>query len=57
VGGALPEAELVAVVTQVGFQDARIVERFDCFAGTSAKHKLSKDLFVQGANLFARKPG
>jgi hypothetical protein len=32
-------------------------ERFDCYEGTSAKNKLSKDLHVQGVNFFARKPG
>jgi arsenite methyltransferase len=36
--------------------DGKIVERFDCYEGTSAKAKLSKDLFVQGVNFFARKP-
>lgn len=32
------------------------MERFDCYEGTSAKAKLSKDLMVQGVNFFARKP-
>jgi hypothetical protein len=32
------------------------VERFDCYEGTSAKAMLSKGLFVQGVNFFARKP-
>ena len=36
--------------------DGKIVERFDCYEGTSAKAKLSKDLYVQGVNFFARKP-
>jgi hypothetical protein len=36
--------------------DGEITERFDCYEGTSAKAKLSQDLFVQGANFFARKP-
>jgi hypothetical protein len=36
--------------------DGKIVERFDCYEGTSAKAKLSKDLYVQGINFFARKP-
>jgi hypothetical protein len=36
--------------------DGKIMERFDCYEGTSAKAKLSKDLFVQGVNFFARKP-
>jgi hypothetical protein len=36
--------------------DGEIVERFDCYEGTPAKAKLSKDLYVQGINFFARKP-
>lgn len=40
----------------IGFVDSKIVERFDCYEGTSAKTKLSKDLYVQGVNFFARKP-
>jgi hypothetical protein len=36
--------------------DGAIVERFDCYEGTSAKTKLSTDLYVQGVNFFARKP-
>jgi hypothetical protein len=36
--------------------DGKIVERFDCYEGTSAQAKLSKDLYVQGVNFFARKP-
>jgi hypothetical protein len=40
----------------VDLTDGKIVERFDCYEGTSAKAKLSKDLFVvQGVNFFARK--
>ena len=40
----------------MGFADGKIVERFDCYEDTSAKVKLSKDLYVQGVNFFARKP-
>jgi len=36
--------------------DSAIVERFDCYEGTSAKAKLSNDLRVQGVNFFACKP-
>jgi hypothetical protein len=43
------------ITAQVGLTDGRIMERFDCYEGTSAKAKLSKDLFVQGVNFFARK--
>ena len=45
------------MTAQIGFADGAIVERFDCYEGTSAKAKLSKDLYVQGVNLFASKPG
>jgi len=41
---------------QIGLVDGAIVERFDCYDGTSAKAKLSTDLYVQGVNFFARKP-
>ena len=40
----------------IGFVGGKIVERFDCYEGTSAKTKLSKDLYVQGVNFSARKP-
>jgi hypothetical protein len=40
----------------IRFIDGKIVERFDCYEGTSAKAKLAKDLYVQGVNFFARKP-
>jgi arsenite methyltransferase len=56
IGGALPEAELYEIAARVGLMDGKIVERFHCYEGTSAKAKLSKDLFVQGVNFFARKP-
>jgi hypothetical protein len=45
------------VTAQVGFVNGAIVERFDCYDGTSAKAKLSRDVYVQGVNFFARKPG
>ena len=44
------------MTAQIGFIDGKIVERFDCYEGTSAKAKLSKDLHAQGMNFFARKP-
>jgi ubiquinone/menaquinone biosynthesis C-methylase UbiE len=55
IGGALPEAELHQIMAQIGFVGGTTVERFDCYEGTSAKAKLSKDLFVQGVNFFAQK--
>ena len=56
-GGALPEAELVAVATEVGLVDCRISRRFDCYEGTSAIDRLSDDVGVHGVNMSARKPG
>ena len=52
----MPEAELYELSQSIGFMDGKIVERFDCFEGTSTLIKLSKDLRVQGVNFFARKP-
>ena len=38
-----------------GFVDGKIVERFDCYEGTSAKSQAAQDL-VQGVNFLVRKP-
>jgi hypothetical protein len=46
--------ELYQLSAQIGFAEGKIVERFDCYEGTSAK--LLKDLYAQGVNFFARKP-
>ncbi len=56
IGGALSEAELYELSQSLGFAEGKVVERFDCYESTSAKAKLSKDLYVQGVNCFARKP-
>jgi len=56
IGGALVEKELYELANATGFQDGQIVERFNCFMGTSAEHHVSKDLFVHGVNFHARKP-
>jgi hypothetical protein len=48
--------ELYEITAGVGLTDGKIVERFDCYEGTSAKAKLSKDLLVHGVNFLARKP-
>lgn len=55
IGGALREAELLELAASVGLAGARVVERFDCFAGTTAGARVAKDLHVQGATLFAVK--
>jgi arsenite methyltransferase len=56
IGGALPEWEVGELAAEVGFVDGRTVARFDCFHGTSAEAKVSKDLHVGSINFFARKP-
>jgi arsenite methyltransferase len=56
IAGALPEAELVSITRAVGFIDVQPLTRFRCFDGTTAEHKVSQDLHVQGLNFFARKP-
>ena len=38
-----------------GFTHARISHRFNCFRGTSAERKVSRDLFLHSLNFFARK--
>ena len=55
IAGALPEPELATLALATGFDEARIVERFDCFRGTTAEVKVSGDLRVQAVNFHARK--
>jgi len=56
IGGALPEPELTKLALATGFVDPRIVERFDCFRGTTAEAKVSRDLRVHAVNFQANKP-
>jgi ubiquinone/menaquinone biosynthesis C-methylase UbiE len=56
VGGALTENELHQLAAQVGLVDSRVVQRFNCFMGTTAEQKVAKDLFIHGINFYARKP-
>ncbi|HET9933420.1 MAG TPA: methyltransferase domain-containing protein [Polyangiaceae bacterium] len=56
IAGALPERELLPLTSEVGFVHQRTEGHFDCFAGTSAEHKVSRDLRVRSLNFFARKP-
>ena len=56
VGGALPEPELLELTRAAGLVDGAIVARFDCFAGTSAEAKVSRDLRLSAVSFFARKP-
>lgn len=56
IAGALPETELPVLARDSGFIDVEIQKHFECFAGTDAEHKVSRDLHVRGVNFFARKP-
>lgn len=55
IAGALPEPELAELAASVGFVDGRITARFDCFRGTTAEAKVSRDLHVQAVNFLALK--
>lgn len=56
IGGALPEPELLELVSAAGLSDGQIRGRFLSFAGTSAETKVSADLRLSAVNFFARKP-
>lgn len=55
VAGALLEAEIIDIAESAGFQDCRIVERFDCFQGSRVEKTVSSTVGVHGANFFAQK--
>jgi len=55
VGGALPEAGLLKLVRDGGFERARVTHRFDCAAGTPREF-VARLLGVRGLNLYAIKP-
>jgi hypothetical protein len=52
IAGALLEAELVGVFEAAGFTDVRVLERFECFAGTT-KARTAARYGVVGVNLTA----
>lgn len=56
IGGALVENELYHLASATGLSGGQIVERFNCFMGTSAEHHVSKDLFVHGVNSMHSSP-
>jgi SAM-dependent methyltransferase len=56
IGGAVREEELRELAAGAGLRGGRITQRFDCFAGTTAGDKVSRDLEVQSANFYAEKP-
>ena len=56
IGGALTEGALVDLLTGCGLHDARITERFECFAGTDLARKFHGQLHAYGANVLASRP-
>ena len=46
---------MVELLGQVGLSDVKIVNRFDCFRGTS-KERIAQKYGVRGATVSARKP-
>jgi hypothetical protein len=46
---------MIDVLIRLGFEDVRILERFDCFRATS-KENTARKYGVHGANNFARQP-
>lgn len=55
VAGALLENEIIELAREAGFEDAEIVERFDCFGGSRVETNVSTSVGVHGANFIARK--
>jgi len=53
IGGAVQESEMLELLQDAGLAGARVTERFDCFAGTSAADKVAVDLRIGSANFFA----
>jgi hypothetical protein len=49
------DSEIAELAELTGLVDGRVVQRFNCFMGTSAEKHVSKDLFVHGVNFYARK--
>jgi SAM-dependent methyltransferase len=46
VAGALPEAELLGLLPELGFTAVRLAARHDCFRGTSAAARTAQDLRI-----------
>lgn len=56
IAGALPEGQLLELARNCGLTDVRVTHRYDSFADTSARAKVSADLRVGAVGLFATKP-
>ena len=52
---ALPKAELIDLLEQIGFEGVEVTHRYDTFRGTS-KERTARKFGVTGVNVFARKP-
>ncbi len=46
---------MIGLLTEIGFIEVRITDRFDCFCDTS-KEEVAMEFTVWGVNLFARRP-
>ena len=46
---------MTEVLRGMGFEEVSILERYDCFRGTT-KEATARKYGVHGANVFARKP-
>lgn len=57
VGGAMQEAEMIALALDAGLIEARAVARWECFRGTSAEAKVKSDLRIGAVGFTMRKPG
>lgn len=57
IGGALQIGELLTLAEEAGMTESLVLQSFDCFRGTSAERKVSRDLGVHSVNFHARKPG
>ncbi|HZX76589.1 methyltransferase domain-containing protein [Lysobacter sp.] len=56
IGGALTETALLELLRECGLADARVTERFECFAGTAIERKFHHRLHSYGANVHAVRP-
>jgi arsenite methyltransferase len=57
IGGAVMPHELVELAAGAGLADGRIVERFDCFRGTTIEKKFHGSIDVYAVSFVATKPG
>ncbi|GAA5076947.1 methyltransferase domain-containing protein [Lysobacter panacisoli] len=56
VGGALTEESMLELLADCGLVQARVTERFECFAGTGIDRKFHDRLHAYGVNVHAVRP-